>query len=424
MTKNTNEKLAKDSTPPRHTGQAHACRICQGETFMLLNLRHHPFANNLVHSTLDPVKIYPLALLICTKCSAAQLSYCADDKELYSQYNYMTPDSVELTGHYQQIVSFLQDNGYLPAAADVLEIGSNIGKFFEFLNLRVKSVLGVDPAENIAAMANRNGIPTVNDFFNSASAGKILKEGGNKDLIIARHCFAHNEKPWLMLDGVRQLLSPEGVFVVENAYFLDTVNRQEFDQIYHEHMYYYNLRSIGAMLDRNGFDLIDAAHSPIHGGTMLYVARLKSAKSTVSPRVREYLKKEKTMHTKEFYEDFIGHVQENKHKLIQLLEALTSTGSTVHAYGASAKSATLFNYYGINDDMVPYVVDSTIIKQGKYIPLVNIKIISEEDGRQNPPDYYLLTIWNYKDEIIRKVRSLGNMKTKFILPHPKVEIVE
>ena len=157
---------------------------------------------------------------------------------------------------------------------------------------------------------------------------------------------------------------------------------------------------------------------------MLYVARLKTTKPVVNPRVREYLKKEKSMHKKEFYDDFISHIQENKHKLTQLLEALTSTGSTIHAYGASAKSATLFNYCGIHDDIVPYVVDSTITKQGKYIPLVNIKIISEEEGRKNPPDYYLLTIWNYKDEIIRKVRSWGNTKTKFILPHPEVKIVE
>jgi hypothetical protein len=189
-------------------------------------------------------------------------------------------------------------------------------------------------------------------------------------------------------------------------------------------MYYYSLRSIGEMLGRHGFELIDAFHSPIHGGSMLYVARLKAALPVVPPRVHEYLKKEKNMHKMKFYEDFISHIRENKHKLTQMLEDLTSTGSTVHAYGASAKSATLFNYYGINDDIVPYVVDSTVTKQGKYIPLVNIKIISEDEGRQNPPDYYLLTIWNYKDEIIRKVRSFGNTKTKFILPHPNVEIVE
>ncbi len=406
------------------TGGAQKCRICEGETFMLLNLRHHPFANSLVDSTLDPVKIYPLALLVCKKCSAAQLSYCADNRELYSRYNYITPDSSELKAHYGQIISFLKAGGYLRPKARVLEIGSNIGRFLEFIKPEVNSVLGVEPAENIVASAEKNGVPTVNDFFHAASAEKIRKESGKKDLIAARHCFAHNEKPWLMLEGVKKLLSPQGVFVIENAYFLDTVNGREFDQIYHEHMYYYNLRSISAMLDRYGFELVDALHSPIHGGTMMYVARFKTARSVIHPRVREYLKREKDMHKKEFYADFLAHILENKHALTKLLEKLTSAGSTVHAYGASAKSTTLFNYYGIYDDMVPYAVDSTVTKHGKYIPLVNIKIIDEEEGRRNPPDYYLLTIWNYKDEIIRKVRSFGNKKTKFILPHPKVEIVK
>ncbi|HBR14220.1 MAG TPA: hypothetical protein DD723_01565 [Candidatus Omnitrophica bacterium] len=424
MTTKITGKPKDGVSPPRHTGQTDLCRICRGETFMLLNLRHHPFANALVSSPLEPVKIYPLALLICKQCSAAQLSYCADDKELYSHYNYITPDSQELKVHYGQIAAFLQENGYLSAGANVLEIGSNIGRFLEFIKPRVRSVLGVDPAANIAEMANCNGIPTVNDFFNSASAKKILEQQGKKDLIIARHCFAHNEKPWLMLEGVRTLISPRGVLAIENAYFLDTVTRGEFDQIYHEHMYYYNLRGILAMFNHYDLELVDVFHSPIHGGTMLYAAQLKSEGPTVNARVREYLEKEENMHKKEFYKGFIEQIQKNKHELNQLLEKLTSQGATIHAYGASAKSATLFNYYGINDDVVPYVVDSTVTKQGKYIPLVNIKIITEEEGRQNPPDYYLLTIWNYKDEIIKKVRSWGNTKTKFILPHPEVRIVE
>ena len=408
----------------RHTGQSNICRICQGETFLLLNLRHHPFANALVSSTLEPIKIYPLALLICKECSSAQLSYCADDKELYNNYNYITPDSPALKTHYGQIVSFLEQNGYLSASSHVLEIGSNIGRFLEFIKPRVRFILGVDPARNIAEMANLNDIQTVNDFLNNASAERIREKKGPMDMIIARHCFAHNEKPWLMSEGAKTLLSPQGVFVIENAYFLNTVLQKEFDQIYHEHMYYYNLRSITAILSRNDLELVNVFHSPIHGGTMLYVAKLKSAKCPPSPRVQEYLEKEKNMHQLEFYGDFVNQLQKNKHALSQLLEQLVSAGATVHAYGASAKSTTLLNYFGIHDDLVPYVVDSTVTKQGKYIPLVNIKVISEEEGRANPPDYYLLTIWNYKDEIIRKVRSWGNQRTKFILPHPEVKIVE
>lgn len=408
----------------RHTSQTTTCRICEGETFLLLNLRHHPFANALASSVLDPIKIYPLALLICKKCSAAQLSYCADDRELYSNYNYITPDSQELTAHYGQIVSFLQNNKYLSSGSNVLEIGSNIGRLLEFIKPSVRSVLGVDPAQNIVEMANEHGIPTVNDFFNKDSARKIKDKEGQKDIIIARHCFAHNEKPWLMLEGVKEILSPDGVLVIENAYFLDTVIKKEFDQIYHEHMYYYNLRSMQKILERYDMELVDVFHSPIHGGTMLYAARFKSPQLAVSSRVLEFLKKEKDMHRREFYDDFVDQLQKNKRALSQLLEQLVSAGAKIHAYGASAKATTLLNYYGIHDDLVPFAVDSTPTKQGKYIPLVNIKIISEDEGRENPPDFYLLTIWNYKDEIIKKVRSWGNQRTKFILPHPNVRIVE
>jgi len=408
----------------RHVSRANLCRVCQGETFTLINLRHHPFANDLVESPLEPVKIYPLELLVCKNCSAAQLSHCADDKELYSNYNYITPDSQELNMHYKDIVNFLQNNGYMSITSDVLEVGSNIGRFLEFIKPHVQSVLGVDPAENIAEMANQKGILTINDFFNEFTAKKILEKYGKKDLIIARHCFAHNEKPWLMLEGAQLLLTSQGVVVIENAYFLDTVKQGEFDQIYHEHMYYFTLRSIQAIFDRYDLQVIDVLHSPIHGGSLLYIAKLKSTKPVTQPRVLEYLAKEGDMHNKEFYRDFINQIQENKRNLNRLLEDLVSDGKTIHAYGASAKSTTLLNYYGIFNDTIPYIVDSTVTKHGKYIPLVNIKIISEEEGVQNPPDYYLLTSWNYKDEIIKKVRLLGNRRSKFILPHPEVEIIE
>lgn len=399
------------------------CRICGEETFMVLNLRHHPFANALVSSPLAPLKIYPLALMVCRACAGAQLNYCADEKELYVDYIYITPDSTELKEHYGNIVSFLRENNYLDDSTAVLEIGSNIGRFLSYLKPHVHSVLGVDPAANISKMAVEQGIPTVNDFFNRASAERILEKEGKKDLIVARHCFAHNEKPWSMLEGVQKLLAPDGTLLIENAYFLDTVQALEFDQIYHEHMYYYTLRSIRAILDRYDMKLVDCMHSPIHGGTMIYIGKFKAAKTEAHTRVDNSLALEKDMHRPEFYREFISHIQQNKRDLMQLLGALKSQGAVIHAYGASAKSTTLFNYYGIDNDMVPVVVDSTITKQGKYVPLVNIKVISEEEAKANPPDYYLLTIWNYKDEIIHKVRSWGNQKTKFILPHPKVEIV-
>lgn len=404
--------------------QIHQCKICAGETFQALNLGYHPFANSLVDSPNQVIKVYPLALHICRRCSGAQLNYYADSKDLYSDYKYITPVSKELSLHYKNIEEFLSKNDYLMEEANILEIGSNIGRLLEYLTSKKHRCLGVDPAGNICRMAEEKGLTMINAFFNKGSAKKIVSQHGKQDCIIARHCFAHNEEPWLMLDGVKEALDKDGSLVIENAYFLDTVNHREFDQVYHEHMYYYNLRSITAIVERHGMKLVDCFHSPIHGGTMMYVIKFSESRVNPTDRVKKYLQLEKNMHTEEFHYDFLMRVDKNKKELVNLIQQLKFAGQTIHAYGASAKSTTLLNYYHLDRSLIPCVVDSTPTKQGRYLPLVSTKVISEEEARFNPPDYYLLTIWNYKDEIIQKVRSWGNQKTKFILPHPTVEIIE
>lgn len=408
----------------RMADQDQLCRICAGETFTLIDLGNQPFANALVDDPTQCVKLYPLSVHVCTECATAQLSYCADDRELYEDYKYITPKSVALSEHYGKLVSFLMESGYMKRCSDLLEIGSNIGRFLEHVRPCVRSILGIDPAVNIARMANEKGVPTVNRFFNAASAKAILSEFGRQDVIVTRHCFAHNEKPWLMLEGVVRLLTHDGTFVIENAYFLDTVMNFEFDQFYHEHMYYYILRSISEIVSHYGLKLIDVYHSAIHGGTMVYVVKFESAGDAVTDEVFAYLEQEREMQTSAFYQQFISRIEKNRRELGSLLRELKAKGKIIHAYGASAKSTTLLNYYNISSDMIPYVVDSTITKHGKFIPVANIEVISEQDGLKNPPDYYLLTIWNYKDEVMRKVRSSGNHRTKFILPHPQVVVVD
>jgi hypothetical protein len=407
----------------RQEGWNFSCRVCNGETFCVIDLGNHPFANGLLDAPSHNVKRYPLALHVCHSCATAQLSYCAADQELYSDYIYITPRSVLLSEHYGNIVEFLLQHGYMSSESQLAEIGSNIGRFLEYVRPHVTSILGIDPAVNIAAMANQNGIPTVNDFFNLETAHAIREKEGRKDVIVARHCFAHNEKPWLMLEGAAELLTASGTLVIENAYFLDTVLHGEFDQIYHEHMYYHSLRSIAAIVAHYGMELVDVYHSNIHGGTMVYIIKFAAEQAPVSERVHAYLALEKEMHLPAFYQNFTEQIERNQRKLLELLQDLLAQGKTIHAYGASAKSTTLLNYYKITAEMIPYVVDSTITKQGKFIPLANIQVISEEAALASPPDYYLLTVWNYKDEIIRKVRLFGNQHSQFILPHPEVMIV-
>ncbi len=415
--------------PPAHSdvrrgeGWEFSCRVCDGETFCVVDLGNHPFANALLEQPAEGVKRYPLALHVCHNCATAQLSYCADDRELYSNYLYITPASAMLTAHYAAIVDFLIHHGYMNSETTLTEIGSNIGRFLEFVRPQVKSILGIDPAANVAKMANAAGIRTVADFFNLATAQRIRQQEGAMDIIVARHCFAHNEKPWLMLEGVVELLAPTGTLVIENAYFLDTILHGEFDQIYHEHMYYHSLRSISTIVARYGLKLVDLYHSDIHGGTMTYVIKFADAPDPISSRVYSYLALEKEMHQPAYYQNFTLQLEKNREELQALVHDLLQAGKTIHAYGASAKSTVLLNYYSITAEMIPYVVDSTTTKHGKFIPGANIEVISEEVAATIAPDYYLLTVWNYKDEIVRKIRQGGNDRSQFILPHPEVRII-
>lgn len=407
------------------TEAVHQCCICKGATFPLIDLGRQPLANGVTASAAaaDAAPAFPLDVIVCRECSLAQLNHRVDENILYSEYNYITPDSSDLTRHYGQIKDFLSNCGFLGSESRVLDIGSNIGRLLEYLKPHVASILGIDPAQNIARMANEKGIPTLATFFNKTTAREIREERGEVDAVFIRHCFAHNPDPSVMSAGFPEVLSKEGILVIENAYFLDTVERGEFDQIYHEHMYYYNVRSISRILKDLGMRVVDLYHSDVHGGTMVFVAKFNESSTPPSARVAEFLEKEKAMHTKAFYEDFLTRIASNRTELISLVNRLHSEGKTVHAYGASAKATVLLNYYGLTREKIPCIVDSTITKQGKFVPGTGNQIISEEDAAENLPDYYLLTIWNYKDEIIRKVRATGNSATRFIVPHPAVEVI-
>ncbi|CAA6805145.1 MAG: Unknown protein [uncultured Thiotrichaceae bacterium] len=400
------------------------CRFCGQKTFTVIDLGRLPLANSL-STTCDAIAPkYPTSLQVCSACSTAQLAHCADKEKLYLDYLYVTPESDMLTQHYADIIHFLQTKNYLKTTHNILEIGSNIGHFLKFLAPNVQKILGFDPARNIANMARANGIPTICDFFDAKNAQHVAKQFGKQDIVFARHCFAHNEKPWLMLEGVTEVLQEGGLFIIENAYFPDTIEKREFDQIYHEHMYYYNVRAIDLITQKYGFELIDLLASDIHGGSMLYVVQLKGGKRSVQPIVKKHSEHEKNMHQPTFYASFTQTIEHNRHQLTSLLRKFKRQGKTVHAYGASAKSTTLLNYYNLHKRKIPYVVDSTPAKQGKHIPVTNNLIISEEDAAINVPDYYLLTIWNYQDEIIKKVRESGNQYSGFIIPHPQLKIIE
>ena len=399
-----------------------SCRICSADTREVLDLGASPPANRLKVSPSEPEDSYPLVLEWCETCGNVQLRDTLPAEVLYRDYFYVTPQSSMLESHYEYLTSYLLANGYAGEHSFVVEPGSNAGHFLAHLRPSVGSVLGIDPAERIAQMANDAGVPTICDFFDPRRAADIADSRGLADLVVARHCLAHNPSPHEMVSAAAALLPDSGHLVIENAYVLNTVENTEFDQIYHEHMFYFSIRSMKKLLELHGMRLVDVIMSLVHGGSIIFIAQ-KGLDGPVQPSVPAYESREAPTLKGAAFEEFASRTHAIRARLTGFLQHLRREGRSIHAYGATAKGSTLLNYMGFTSDEIPFCVDSTPMKQGRFLPRSNLRIISEEESAKDPPDYYLLTAWNYQDEIIGKVRASGNYRSRFIIPIPFVRIV-
>ncbi len=406
--------------PPRQ----HRCRICGAATQLIIDMGDMPPANWLMQSPSQHMVEFPLIMESCKYCRSFQLRDCLDSQTLYRHYNYVTPSSRLLLSHYQRLTSFLEDRGYIARDKKGLEIGSNAGEFLAHLAPRVGSIVGVDPAENVAAMAAARGLPTIAAFFDKSFAEKYRDENGSVDFIAARHCMAHNCDPYAILDGVLAVLSEGGVFIMENAYAIATLKNNEFDQIYHEHMFYYTLTAIQKMFGRVGLALTDVLYSDVHGGSVTCVARRQNevAAYPLDEALTLDLRNEAEMLRAGLAQTFARSVPKIKKELHDVVCTLRKNGMRIYGYGATAKGATLLNYTKLTSKEIPYCVDSTLIKQGRFMPGCGVEIVSEEWAFHNPPDAFLLTAWNYRDELMAKVASAG-LRPTFILPFPSVEVI-
>ena len=252
------------------------CRLCNSVNREIINLGNSPPANNFISKGQSPVDSFPLIVDFCDQCTGFQLRHCLEKEQLYSHYTYLTPDTASLNDHYKNIVDYLSANNYLNKEIHCLEIGSNNGRFLKFLEPYVKSVLGVDPAKNVVSVASSLGIETIVDFFSKDVISKIKDKNKNIKLIIARHVFAHNSIPDDIFEGINGLLDDEGIILIENAYAFDTLKNGEFDQIYHEHMFYFSVLNMRNYLNSHSYDLNDIFFTNIHGGSIVFIGSRKN----------------------------------------------------------------------------------------------------------------------------------------------------
>lgn len=398
------------------------CRICRAETRPIMSFGAMPPANRLKSTPDESENEYPLDLEFCPKCRNVQLAYCVPAAELYDTYFYATPLSPSLDAHYRNLIAYLQDQRLISPDTGAVEIGSNIGHFAHTLQPHIDWVLGVDPARNIVELARQAGVDTLCDYFSARVARDIVDQRGPVDLVVARHCAAHNEDPHALLDGVDTVLSPQGAFVMENAYGLTTLLQKEIGQVYHEHMFYFTIQAVDELFRRHNLELVDLIPADVHSGTMVFVAMRPGVRAQ-SQRMQELLATERRLLNDKLLNDFERETEALRDRIWQIIERAREKGHSITLYGASAKASTFVNYMGITSEHIPACADSTPIKLGRYLPKANIRVIDEHEAITAMPDVFLVTAWNYADEIVAKVRAQGNQHSTFVIPYPTLREV-
>jgi SAM-dependent methyltransferase len=402
------------------------CRSCaHSQLETVLDLGLSPLANRLLTaSDLDAAEErFPLETVFCERCALVQITVTVPPEILFRHYRYFSSVSETLVGHARDLVDRVLTSRALDSESLVVEIASNDGYLLQHYVKKGIPVLGVDPAENIAEVARGRGIPTRAEFFSSTFARQLASEGKTADVVHANNVLAHVADTNGFVEGLRAVLKPTGVAVIEVPYVRDLIEKCEFDTIYHEHLCYFSVSSLQSLFLRHGLDLVAAERVPIHGGSLrVWIAHQEHAQ--VAPGVGELLEQEHGggVDQYRFYQDFGQRVQRLRTVVRSLLAQLHADGRRLWGYGAAAKATVLLNYFDIGPDLLECVADLSPHKQGCLIPGVRIPIVSP-DRLSEDPDYLLLLAWNFADEIMRQQSAYRARGGKFIVPVPEVRVV-
>lgn len=410
------------------SGPHPTCRACgHGDLCEVVNLGSTPLANSLLTAeTLSlPEERFPLVLYFCPACALVQIGETVPPQKLFQNYVYASSFSDKMLAHARALVERMIAKRGLTSNHLVMEIASNDGYLLQYYRQRGIPILGIEPAANIAAIAERErGIPTIVEFFDSKLAERLAIEGRQADVIHAHNVFAHVPNPGHFLAAIKLALKPEGVAVIEVPYLAELINRLEFDTIYHEHFSYFSLTAVDRLAQRNGMAISDVELEPIHGGSLRLFVTHEGAAPTAM-RVSTLLAEEATrgIGKRSYYAQFAGHVWSLKGDLLGLLGRLKDEGNRLAAYGASAKGSTLMNAFGIGQELLEFVVDRSPLKQGRFTPGNHLPIFAPEALRERSPDYVLLLTWNFGEEILRQQQAFRDNGGRFIIPLPRVQVL-
>lgn len=415
------------------------CRSCGSEDIKnVLSLGFTPLANALLTADqlLDPEEKFPLDLVFCQECTLVQIVETVPPEKLFSQYFYTSSISTTVLENARDIANRMINRMKLDEKSVVVEIGSNDGYLLKNYVEKGIPVWGIEPAKNLAELANKNGVRTTCAFFNEKQAKTFVGSGDSTkgwnikaDVVHANNVLAHVADLHGVVEGIKILLKDDGVVVIETHYVKDLIESCQFDCIYHEHLCYYSVYSLVKLFQAHGMDVVDVERIPIHGGSLrVYFQKFGGkigGQAESKERIEEILhaEHESGMSLIDFYQGFGADVMFLKEDVLNLLRDLRSQDKRVAIYGASAKSTTLLNFFGIDNKLIDFVVDDTPEKQGHFTPGTYLPICRPGKLIEEMPEYTLILTWNFAKEIMEKNQAYKEKGGKFIIPTPKIEIV-
>ena len=403
------------------------CRFCKSELKnIFLDLGEMPSANSFLNEEeIEQERKYPLCVYICKKCLLVQIPEIRTPDELFSNYAYFSSFSNSWLNHVKEYADMMIKRFRLNNKSQIIEIASNDGYLLDFFSRVNISVLGIEPASNVAKTAIKKGIPTLERFFNTKTAHD-LKNNKQADVLIGNNVLAHVPDINDFVKGMKILLKPNGVITMEFPHILQLINQNQFDTIYHEHYSYFSFSVIQKIFFSQKLIIFDVEEIPTHGGSLrIFVKHSENKTLEIKENIQNLIKKENENGLNDFstYSDFASKIEKIKEEFTKFLEKADKENKSVICYGAPAKGNTLLNYFKINPKLIEYTVDLSPHKQGLFLPGTHIAIKKPSQIKETRPDYIIILPWNLKDEIMEQIKEIKDWGGKFVIPIPEVHIV-
>lgn len=405
----------------------YSCRLCGSRKLILaFKLTSTPLADEYIKENPDKSQsIYPVELYLCTKCKQVQLGEVIPPEIIYREYIYETVSSLGLVKHFGEYAGDVINQIYPSKGSLVIDIGSNDGTLLKVFKAQGMKVLGVDPARLIANAATKLGIETIPEFFTPRLVQKIKGKYGPATIITANNLYANVDNLDEFTLSVKELLMPNGVFILESFYLLDLMENMVFDFIYHEHLSYFTVKPLQAYFKRHGMELIDIKHIPTKGGSLRYTVQLMDGPRRISPSVAKQISLETKfgIHKVGAFKSFSKRIDSSKKELLHLLAKLKKKRKIIAGYGASATTTTLLYHFNLTDRL-DFIIDDYPRKQNTFSPGCHIPVFPPSTINKLKPDYILILAWRYFQPIVKKHQEYLKRGGQFIIPLPSLKIIK